>query len=149
MFGTWSGTITYTISVKDTHEHSWDAEFTVDIPAGCSTTGTKSIHCSKCDEIKNETVVPSSHNPGVLNSSKCSECNKSFVTFNLDGQFITVNKGTTWDQFIVSDLNTMGVYKSGSMNIVYYNGKALMRLVSAYSGTQFSANKDIEAANYK
>lgn len=38
--------------------HEWDMEYTVDEPATEEKDGQKSIHCGKCDEIKDVQVIP-------------------------------------------------------------------------------------------
>lgn len=38
--------------------HTWNTEFTTDTEATCTTAGSKSIHCSVCDEKSQETVIP-------------------------------------------------------------------------------------------
>lgn len=38
--------------------HDWDTEYTVDEPATEEKDGQKSIHCGKCDEIKDVQVIP-------------------------------------------------------------------------------------------
>ena len=37
--------------------HSWNADFTIDEAATCEEAGSKSIHCSKCDEKKDVTTI--------------------------------------------------------------------------------------------
>ncbi len=39
-------------------DHEWDTEYTVDEPATEEKDGQKSIHCGKCDEIKDVQVIP-------------------------------------------------------------------------------------------
>lgn len=38
--------------------HEWETDFTVDTPATCTTKGSKSIHCKKCDVTKEVTEIP-------------------------------------------------------------------------------------------
>lgn len=38
--------------------HHYDEDFTVDVPATCTTDGSKSKHCSHCDARTEETVIP-------------------------------------------------------------------------------------------
>ena len=38
--------------------HDWEGEFTIDIPATCEEAGSKSIHCIRCGEKKDITVIP-------------------------------------------------------------------------------------------
>ena len=41
-------------------DHKWNDDFTIDIEATCGDTGLKSIHCSVCDAMKDETTLPAS-----------------------------------------------------------------------------------------
>ena len=43
------------------HKHDWATDYTVDTPATCTTDGSKSIHCSGCDEVKDVTPIPAGH----------------------------------------------------------------------------------------
>lgn len=38
--------------------HAWEEEFTVDQEATCTEEGSKSIHCKKCDAVKDSTSIP-------------------------------------------------------------------------------------------
>lgn len=38
--------------------HDWEEEFTVDQEATCTEEGSKSIHCKKCDAVKDSTSIP-------------------------------------------------------------------------------------------
>lgn len=38
-------------------EHLWEDDFTVDIAPSCTQSGSKSIHCSLCDVVKDVTVI--------------------------------------------------------------------------------------------
>ena len=40
--------------------HQWEADFTIDIEATCTTEGRKSIHCSVCDAKKDIQTIPAS-----------------------------------------------------------------------------------------
>lgn len=39
--------------------HSWATEFTIDTPATCTTVGSKSYHCTRCDAKNDMTEIPS------------------------------------------------------------------------------------------
>ncbi len=38
-------------------DHDWETDYTIDVVPTCFTNGSKSIHCSRCDERKNVTVI--------------------------------------------------------------------------------------------
>jgi hypothetical protein len=65
--------------------HAWDTEYTVDKYATCVDEGSKSIHCTKCDEIKKgtEVTIPNlgGHIGGTATCTKkavCSRCGKEY-----------------------------------------------------------------------
>ncbi len=44
------------------HTHEWESDYTVDLEPGCTTSGSKSIHCKLCTETKSATeIAPSGH----------------------------------------------------------------------------------------
>ena len=38
--------------------HTWNEDYTVDKEATCTTDGSRSIHCTKCDAVKDSEVIP-------------------------------------------------------------------------------------------
>ena len=57
--------------------HIWEDDFTIDIEPACTEKGSKSIHCSKCDEVKDITEVPENgHSFGewiILSLTDCTQ----------------------------------------------------------------------------
>ncbi len=49
--------------------HDWEEDFTVDVQPTCETDGSKSRHCTRCDEKTDVTVIPA---PGHDSSWTCS-----------------------------------------------------------------------------
>ncbi|MCM1284759.1 MAG: bacterial Ig-like domain-containing protein [Acetobacter sp.] len=66
--------------------HNWDEDFTVDIEPTCETAGSKSIHCSRCDVIKDVTSIePIGHDyeSSITKKPTCTENGiKTFVCKN-------------------------------------------------------------------
>ena len=55
--------------------HDWNAEYTTDVKPTCTKPGSKSIHCSRCDAIKDVTEIePTGHSFGEWTVSKDSTC---------------------------------------------------------------------------
>lgn len=55
--------------------HDWNAEYTTDVKPTCTQPGSKSIHCSRCDAIKDVTEIePTGHSFGEWTVSKDSTC---------------------------------------------------------------------------
>lgn len=38
--------------------HDYDTEYTVDIPSTCTTEGSESLHCTRCDAVKDSRAIP-------------------------------------------------------------------------------------------
>ncbi len=71
-----------TVTLGDSYEkhtHIWQTDYTVDVPATCTQTGSKSIHCSGCDEIKpgSEVTIPTTAHSYVLSSSVAATCTQA------------------------------------------------------------------------
>lgn len=66
--------------------HNWDKDFTVDIEPTCEKAGSKSIHCSRCDVIKDVTSIePIGHDyeSSITKAATCTEDGiKTFVCKN-------------------------------------------------------------------
>lgn len=55
--------------------HDWNADYTTDVKPTCTQPGSKSIHCSRCDAIKEVTEIePTGHSFGEWTVSKDSTC---------------------------------------------------------------------------
>lgn len=55
--------------------HDWNADYTTDVKPTCTKPGSKSIHCSRCDAIKDVTEIePTGHSFGEWTVSKDSTC---------------------------------------------------------------------------
>ena len=60
-------------------DHSWNTEYTIDTLATCTTAGSKSRHCSKCDAKTSVTTIPATgHTPGAAatctTAQTCTVC---------------------------------------------------------------------------
>ena len=44
--------------------HSWESDYTIDKEATCTEDGSQSIHCSRCDAVKDSQVIPKGHKYG-------------------------------------------------------------------------------------
>lgn len=66
--------------------HRWHTEYTVDVEPGCTTEGSKSIHCLHCELTKDETVIPATgHTKGVADGKvACSVCGEGALTLTMD-----------------------------------------------------------------
>ncbi len=57
--------------------HTWEDKPTVDVPATCTTEGSQSIHCTKCDATQESEVIPAlGHSWGeweTLNAPDCDD----------------------------------------------------------------------------
>ena len=83
-----------TVETRDVNPngHSWESEYTVEKEATCEEDGRKSIHCSKCDTVKDvETITATGHDLKAIEKKtascteagyeaywKCNTCGKLF-----------------------------------------------------------------------
>ena len=72
--------------------HSWESDYTIDKEATCKAAGSKSIHCSKCDAVKDSETIPAIGHDLVHHEAKaataaevgnieywyCDNCDKYF-----------------------------------------------------------------------
>ena len=78
-------------------EHIWNTSYTVDKAATCTEDGLKSIHCTACDEVKENTVVTATghswyndeNNIRICKICECSEdnCDSTNLSYNRDELF--------------------------------------------------------------
>ncbi|MDD6069368.1 MAG: type I pullulanase [Clostridiales bacterium] len=68
--------------------HQWKEEYTTDQVATCTESGRKSIHCSKCDAIKEgstEIIIALGHTGGAATCSEkaiCGRCRKEYGNYD-------------------------------------------------------------------
>lgn len=55
---------------KNPNKHTFSTEFTIDTPATCTTDGSMSKHCSKCEAKTSVTVIPKGHNNTIAKGAK-------------------------------------------------------------------------------
>ena len=60
--------------------HDWEDEFTVDKEATCTEDGSKSIHCKRCDAVKDSTVIPATGHDTELVGVKEATCTEAGYT---------------------------------------------------------------------
>ena len=59
-------------------DHSWNTDFTIDQPATCTETGSKSIHCQNCDAVKDATEIPATgHSFGEWQTVTAPTCTEN------------------------------------------------------------------------
>ena len=143
--------------------HTWEADYTTDEEATCTEAGTKSIHCSVCDAIKDSTAIPmKAHDyeshiiPATVNDTgriieKCSACGytgletvvaspKSFTlsadTYVYSGSTKTpsVSVKDTHRQILEQGTDYTVSYQAGRKNVGRYAVK--ITLMGCYEGEQ-------------
>ena len=65
------------IMMKD---HEWDSDYTIDQPAACTVAGSKSIHCSICDAVKEGTeqsIAATGHSWGTGKVTAAATCTEA------------------------------------------------------------------------
>ena len=147
----------------DAKGHTWEADYTTDKEATCIEAGSKSIHCSVCDAIKDSTAIPmKAHDyeshiiPATVNDTgriieKCSACGyigletvvaspKSFTlsadTYVYSGSAKTpsVSVKDTHKQTLEQGTDYTVSYQAGRKNVGRYAVK--ITLMGCYEGEQ-------------
>lgn len=147
----------------DAKGHTWEADYTTDKEATCTEAGSKSIHCSVCDAIKDSTAIPmKAHDyeshiiPATVNDigriiEKCSACGyngletvvaspKSFTlsadTYVYSGSAKTpsVSVKDTHRQTLEQGTDYTVSYQAGRKNVGRYAVK--ITLMGCYEGEQ-------------
>ena len=63
-----------TVTVWVPHKHEWNSDYTVDVPAGCTTDGSKSIHCKTCSSTKDAATIPKKGHTEVTDNAVAATC---------------------------------------------------------------------------
>ena len=75
--------------------HQWEAEPTVDEEATCTKTGKQSIHCSNCNEVKDEKIIPKTEHrqntPTVEREATCTTAGEQLIDCSICGERLDVN----------------------------------------------------------
>ena len=100
--------------------HSFAAEFTVDVAPTCATAGSKSRHCTRCDEVTDVTPIDKLTTHSYVNGV-CSVCDDIFKT-TVDGVTYQVMTETGADGKPVGKLVTV-------------SGNEIMQVAVAVTGT--------------
>lgn len=90
--------------------HSWQSDFTIDIPATCTTLGRKSIHCTKCDAVKNVSDISVTDHRYtqwvVTRPATCTEPGSTKRTCTVCGEEkrdVVPANGHTWSEGYITD----------------------------------------------
>lgn len=60
--------------------HDWENDYTVDQEATCTTNGSKSIYCSRCDTTKDTQVIPATGHTAVVDEAVDATCTTTGLT---------------------------------------------------------------------
>ena len=147
----------------DAKGHTWEADYTTDKDATCTEAGSKSIHCSICDAIKDSTAIPmKAHDyeshiiPATVNDigriiEKCSVCGYTGLetvvaspkSFNLSADTYVYSGSAKTPSVSVKDTHRQALeqgedytvsYQAGRKNVGRYAVK--ITLMGCYEGEQ-------------
>lgn len=89
--------------------HIWSEDFTIDKPASCTEEGSKSIHCLKCDAVKDSTVIQAlGHDYGewvIIEEASCTEDGSREKKCGTCGDIVTeiIPAGHQWESAFTID----------------------------------------------
>ena len=112
-----------TITAHFASNHQWNEEYTVDIEPGETSPGSKSIHCSICDEIQegSQVEIPSIGDSGTISSGTCGE-NVTWILLK-DGTLTISGTGEMYDYSITDpDKSPWSSYWNKIKSIVIEKG---------------------------
>lgn len=101
----WSGVTNVSFSAYCA-DHVWEAGYRVDKNAGCTAPGLQSIHCTLCDEVKDQKEIPATGHQYATSVTKattvkpggivkrCSVCGEAFSTVLYSPKTVTLAKET-------------------------------------------------------
>ncbi len=78
--------------------HDYSSEWTVDIPETCTTDGSKSHHCTRCEEKNNDTAIPKAGHC-FISTSKTDENGDKVYFCEKCSEYAVPTTGDTFDGF--------------------------------------------------
>ena len=90
--------------------HDWENDYTVDQEATCTTDGSKSIYCSRCDATMDTQVIPATGHTAVVDEAVAATCTETGLT---EGCHCSVCGETIVEQEVIPETGHNLVRKPG------------------------------------
>ena len=96
--------------------HAWATDFTIDTPATCTTVGSKSKHCTRCEEVTDVTEIPALGHNFVADLAALEALTPDQITALYGADFVALKAATCKDDgyYYLICQNGCGKYKNAA-----------------------------------
>ncbi|MBS6476700.1 MAG: hypothetical protein KH405_02610 [Firmicutes bacterium] len=94
--------------------HAWATDFTIDTPATCTTVGSKSKHCTRCEEVSEVTEIPALRHNFVADLTALEALTPEQITALYGADFVALKAATCKEDgyYYLICQNGCGKYKN-------------------------------------
>ena len=109
-------TITAAMLVDAELGHAWATDFTIDTPATCTTVGSKSKHCTRCEEVTDVTEIPALGHNFVADLAALEALTPDQITELYGADFVALKAATCAEDgyYYLICQNGCGKYKNAA-----------------------------------
>ena len=96
--------------------HAWATDFTIDTPATCTTVGSKSKHCTRCEEVSEVTEIPALGHNFVADLTALEALTPEQITALYGADFVALKAATCKEDgyYYLICQNGCGKYKNAA-----------------------------------
>ena len=96
--------------------HAWATDFTIDTPATCTTVGSKSKHCTRCEEVSEVTEIPALGHNFVADLTALEALTPEQITALYGADFVALKAATCAEDgyYYLICQNGCGKYKNAA-----------------------------------
>lgn len=96
--------------------HAWATDFTIDTPATCTTVGSKSKHCTRCEEVSEVTEIPALGHNFVADLAALEALTPEQITALYGADFVALKAATCAEDgyYYLICQNGCGKYKNAA-----------------------------------
>lgn len=96
--------------------HAWATDFTIDTPATCTTVGSKSKHCTRCEEVSEVTEIPATGHNFVADLAALEALTTEQITELYGAEFVALKAATCAEDgyYYLICQNGCGKYKNAA-----------------------------------
>ena len=96
--------------------HAWATDFTIDTPATCTTVGSKSKHCTRCEEVSEVTEIPALGHNFVADLTALEALTTEQITELYGADFVALKAATCKEDgyYYLICQNGCGKYKNAA-----------------------------------
>lgn len=127
--------------------HAWATDFTIDTPATCTTVGSKSKHCTRCEEVSEVTAIPALGHNFVADLAALEALTPEQITALYGADFVALKAATCAEDgyYYLICQNGCGKYKNAADEAVALEDAKLI-IDKATVAHTWGADQLVEAA---